>query len=90
MEIRTRWLITMVLSGHSYQSIEDVGDLMHVLFDDSEKAKNCHIKRQKASGLVTHSIALHFKKILEEISKSKIQVLRFVESLNDTTSVKWT
>ena len=85
MEIHTRCLIKMVLSGHSYRPIEDFGDLMPVLFDDSEKAKNCHIKRQKASYLVTHSIALHFKKILEEISKSKIHVLCFDESLNNTT-----
>ena len=76
----------MVLSGHSYRSIDDFGDLMPGLFDDSEKAKNCHIKRQKASYLVTHRIALHFKKILEEeISKSKIHVLCFDESMNDTT-----
>ena len=86
MEIHTRWLIRMVLSGHSYRSIKDFGDLMPVLFDDSEKAKNCHIKRQKASYLVTHGIALHFKKILEkEISISKIHVLCFDESLNDST-----
>ena len=86
-EIHVRWLLKSVMSGYSYRSIEDFGDMMPAMSPDSELAKNTQIKRTKViCYLVMHGIAVHFKNILlDEVKNSQIHVLSFDVSLNDVT-----
>ena len=80
---KIRWVLSVVCSRYSKNSLSNVNGLFTAMFPDSEIAKSFQYSPTKASYVTTYSLAPYFHSLLlQKISFSPRQVVSFDESLN--------
>ena len=78
-----RWALKTVMSHYSLNSAQDIADVFHAMFPDSNIAKRMSCGATKLSYLITFGIAPFFKQeLLMEMSQAPCFVISFDESLN--------
>lgn len=77
------WTLHTVSKHHSYKSNEDVADLFHYMFPDSEIAKQFRCGEKKSAYMCVFGLAEYFKKmLLSDVNGSNCYTVLFDESLN--------
>ena len=78
-----RWALKTVMSHYSLNSAQDITDVFHAMFPDSNIAKRMSCGATKLSYLITFGIAPFFKQeLLIDVSQAPYFVISFDESLN--------
>ena len=78
-----RWALKTVMSHYYLNSAQDITDVFHAMFPDSNIAKRVSCGATKLSYLITFGIAPFFKQeLLMDVSQAPCFVISFDESLN--------
>ena len=78
-----RWALKTVMSHYSLNSTQDITDVFHAMFPDSNIAKRMSCGATQLSYLITFGIAPFFKQeLLMDVSQAPCFVILFDESLN--------
>lgn len=82
------WALKCVSSNYSYNSCAEVGDILKMMFTDSNIAKQFTLSPAKCAYLCCFGIAPHFKDLLIKLVDKGRFTLLFDETLNKSTQSK--
>ncbi|XP_072564149.1 uncharacterized protein [Paramormyrops kingsleyae] len=83
------WALKVANSHYSHKSCEDISQLFPVMFPDSQIAARFTCGERKCSYMCNFGLAPYFKKLtLASVSKQRVYVMLFDESLNHYLQAK--